>query len=115
MSDLVHRLSTGRHPVEVSLRPERTTKALKECIDRGFVHIKFVNTRGGTELGMPVDRALSDFSGVDTEYANGQVKLVGTLNLDFVKVRCVANIDVPALAGEGHLEVLPDDDSAERH
>jgi hypothetical protein len=112
MSDLVQRLSSGRHPVEVSLRPERTTKALKECLDRGFVHIKFVNTRGGTELGMPVDRALSDLSGADSDYEKGRVKIVGALKLDFVKVRCVADIDLPALAGEGHLEVLPDESPA---
>lgn len=112
MSDLVQRLSSGRHPVEVSLRPERTTKALKDCLDRGFVHIKFVNTRGGTELGMPVDRALSDLSGADAEYATGHVTIVGALKLDFVKVRCVADIDLPALAGEGHLEVLPDENPA---
>lgn len=112
MSDLVQRLSSGRHPVEVSLRPERTPKALKDCLDRGFVHIKFVNTRGGTELGMPVDRALSDLSGADADYGNGQVKIVGTLKLDFVKVRCVADIALPALAGEGHLEVLAGEDQA---
>ena len=50
MDELVARLSAGDHPVEASLRPEKTIKALKECIDRGYVHIKFTETEGGTEL-----------------------------------------------------------------
>src|SRR6185369_4967185 len=39
--DLVSRLSTGDHAVEVSLRPEKAVSAFKEAIDRGYVHIKF--------------------------------------------------------------------------
>src|SRR5262249_39629871 len=37
---LVNRLSKGDHPVESSLRPEKTARALKERIDLGYVHIK---------------------------------------------------------------------------
>lgn len=107
MNDLVQRLSEGSHAVEVSLRPNRTPQAFKECLDRGFVHIKFVNTRGGTELGMPVDRALSDLTAADLESGTGRARIVGSLTLDFVRVRCVADIELPALSGHGHLEVLP--------
>jgi hypothetical protein len=106
MSDLVTRLSQGQHPVEASLRPEKTVKALKECLDRGFVHIRFTQTRGGTELGFSVDREHSDFSGADFDNGTGRLVVAGDLSLDFVKVRCVAEIDVSSLEGQGHLEIL---------
>jgi hypothetical protein len=103
MSDLVERLSNGRHPVEASLRPERTLGALKACIDRGYVHIKFTGTRGGTELGVPVDRQLSNLA-ADFDNGTGQIHVVGDLTLDYQPVRCVADIDLASLSGEGYLE-----------
>ena len=106
MNDLVQRLSQGEHPVEVSLRPERTVKALKECLDRGYVHIKFTATRGGTELGMPVDRERTKLDEADFETEQGRATLVGELTLDFVKVRCIADIELPSLRGNGRLEPL---------
>lgn len=105
MSDLVQRLSVGDHPVEVSLRPQRTVKALKECLDRGFVHVRFTNTRGGTELGLPIDKERSDLSGADFDGETGRVKLVGALTLDYVKVRCIADVDLTSLQGSGRLEL----------
>jgi len=103
MNDLVKHLCQGDHPVEVSLRPERTVQALKECIDRNYVHIKFTDTRGGTELGVRLDRQLTDLSKADFEQQRGRVRIVGGLTLDYVKVQCVADIDLPGLAGTGHL------------
>jgi len=106
MADLVQRLSEGNHRVEVTLRPERTLEAFKECLDRGYVHLKFTDTRGGTELGVPLDAARTDLSGADFAAAQGHVRIVGNLTLDFVKVRCIAEIDLPALSGNGRLEML---------
>lgn len=100
---LVQRLSKGEHPVEASLRPKRTVQALKECIDRGYVHIKFTNTKGGTELGVRLDKAATDLSKADFEKETGSLHLVGGLTLDYVKVRCVADIDLDTLDGKGHL------------
>jgi hypothetical protein len=107
MSDIVDRLSQGNHPVEVSLRPERTVKALKESLDRGYIHIKFTGTRGGTELGVPIDRQLTDVSGADFERESGSLTIAGTLTLDFEKVRCVAELELPSLQGRGRVERLP--------
>jgi uncharacterized protein YbdZ (MbtH family) len=103
-NDLVQRLSTGEHPVEVTLRPERTTQALKECIERGYVHIKFTNTQGGTELGVRLDKNASDFGKADFAGQRGNVRLIGGLTLDYVPVRCIADIDLSTLSGKGHLE-----------
>jgi len=104
MSELVKRLSEGDHPVEASLRPERTVQALKERIDRGYVFIKFTDTKGGTELGVRLDPEATDLSKADFENQTGTVHLVGNLTLDYVKVRCIADINLETLTGQGHLE-----------
>jgi uncharacterized protein YbdZ (MbtH family) len=52
---LVRRLAQGSHPLVAGLRPDKSVKALKEGIDRGYVHVKFTATKGGTELGVRLD------------------------------------------------------------
>lgn len=104
MNELVQRLSKGEHSVEASLRPEKTATAFKESIDRGYVHIKFTNTNGGTDLGVRLDPEASDFQSADFEHQTGKVHLVGNLTLNYVKVRCVADIELATLKGKGHLE-----------
>lgn len=100
---LVDRLCEGAHPVEVGLRPEKTVKLFKDAIDRNYVHVKFTNTRGGTELGVRLDRESCDFSQADFENCSGLVHVEGGLTLDYVKVRCMADIDLKTLEGTGHL------------
>lgn len=106
MSDLVQRLSDGWHAVIVSVRPEPSVRALKACIDRGYVHVRFTHTQGGTELGLVIDPQQSDVSAADFDAETGRITVVGTLTLDYVKVRCTADIDLPALAGQGRLEAF---------
>ena len=101
---LVDRLSIGDHKIVVSQRPEPTVKALKDAIDSGYVRVKFTETQGGTELGFKVDKDASDLAAADFEAGTGKVRIVGGLTLDYTKVRCIANIDLQTLAGEGHLE-----------
>jgi uncharacterized protein YbdZ (MbtH family) len=100
---LVERLSQGRHPVEVSLRPQKELGRFKDCLDRGYVHIKFTATRGGTELGLRLNRDETDLSKADFESGRGEAKLSGQLTLDFVPVRCYATINLGDLSGEGYL------------
>ncbi len=102
--DLVSRLSQGDHRVEISLRTERTAQRFKESIDRGYVNIKFTDTQGGTELGIRLDPNQSNWMQADFERQAGTVHLVGGLTLNYVKVRCVADIDIATLSGQGHLE-----------
>ena len=101
---LVDRLSIGDHKIVVSQRPEPTVKALKDAIDSGYVRVKFTETQGGTELGFKVDKDSSDLAAADFEAGTGTVRIVGGLTLNYTKVRCIANIDLQTLAGEGHLE-----------
>jgi uncharacterized protein YbdZ (MbtH family) len=100
--DLVDRLSEGSHPVEVGARAERTIQLFKEAIDRNYIHIRFTDTKGGTELGFRLDRDNSNLSG-DFENATGIVHVEGSLTLDYVRVRCVADIDLSTLQGTGQL------------
>lgn len=103
MDELVSKLSEGHHPVEVKLRPEATVQAFRESIDRGVVHIRFTDTRGGTELGVRLDPEQCDLSKADFAGEKGNAHLVGGLSLNYVKVQCVADIDLKTLSGTGHL------------
>lgn len=103
MDELVERLSQGEHPVEVALRPNRTVEALRHALDLGFVQIRFTGTRGGTELGVRIDRTASRVS--DADLAAGRVHLEGDLTLNYVPVRCAADIDLEQFAGMGQLRV----------
>lgn len=100
---LVDRLAAGTHPVEITIRPERTLSALKECLGRDYVHVKFTGTRGGTELGIRIDTAASRIPAGALETGVGTVHLEGTLTLDYVPVRCVADIDLSTMEGQGCL------------
>ena len=104
--DLVQRLADGSHPVEVSLRPEPSVAGLKDRLELGYVHIKFTDTKGGTELGVQVDTDTTNLADADFEQQVGKAHIVGGLTLNYTKVRCVADIDLATLKGEGHLELV---------
>ena len=100
---LVERLSEGDHAMEVSLRPEKTFKLFKEAIDRDYVHVNFTQTKGGTEIGFRLDRTNSDFSKANLEAGTGKAHVEGNLTLDYVRVKCVADVDLRTLSGTGRL------------
>lgn len=101
---LVDRLCAGDHPVVLSLSPEPSVNLFKEAVDSGYLHVKFTNTEGGTELGLRLDKSACDFGEANFEQGTGSARVVGDLSLDYTKVRCVVNIDLMTLAGQGHLE-----------
>lgn len=104
MSEIVNRLSDGKHPVEFSSRPDKTLETLRRALDRGFVHVRFTDTRGGTDLGFAIDLVRSVTNTADCQNGTGTIKLAGALTLDYVPVRCIAVIDLPSLKGVGWLE-----------
>ncbi|GLQ87915.1 MbtH family protein [Dyella flagellata] len=103
---LVERLSDGDHPIRTNLRPENTAQAVKRCLDRGYIHLHFPNTHGGTELGVRLLVEQCDWSAANFESAIGSIHLVGELTLDMVKVQCIANLDLATLQGSGRLQPL---------
>jgi hypothetical protein len=105
MNELVKRL-TVKQPVEANGGPKATAAGFKEAIDRGFVHIKFTGTQGGTELGVRLDKQHTDLARADFAAASGTAKVGGELTLNYEIVRCHAEIDLATLKGEGYLEYL---------
>ncbi len=101
--DLVERLSERKHPVVASLLREASARALKERIDLGYVHVKFIDTLGGTELSVRLDPDGLDLSHADFENQTGTVHLEGGLTLNYTRLRCVADIDLCTLSGTGQL------------
>ena len=106
MNELVKKLTSGYHPVEASVRPERTPAGFKAAIDRQYVHVRFTDTRGGTELGFKIDQQLSDLSKADFTNLTGPVRVGGHLTLDYEPVRCIADIELSTLKGNGRLELV---------
>lgn len=100
---LVDRLCDGDHSVEVGLRAEKNASLFKKAIDSGYVHIKFTETRGGTEIGMRMNQDASDLGAANFDDGKGSAHVEGTLVLDYVKVRCIADIDLSTLKGRGRL------------
>src|SRR5262249_15444340 len=87
-------------------RPEKRLDLFKAAVDRGYVHVKFVKTRGGTELGVRMDPAACDLKGADWAKGKGKIKIVGGLILNYVRLRCHATIDLATLNGSGRLEII---------
>jgi hypothetical protein len=105
MDQLVQQLAEGDHPVMAG-SPQPSLEQLQQSIERDYVHIKFTDTRGGTDLGMRLDKDASDLSAAGFAQGTGTVHLVGSLTLNYVRVRCVADLDLATLRGTGHLEIL---------
>lgn len=108
MSDLPlpTRLSEGVHKVVFRARRDDALEEFKEAVDRRYVHMTFSETRGGTELGFPIDEERSDLSAADWEKGDGELHLEGELVLDGVAVRCVVDFELEQLEGTGHLDLV---------
>lgn len=106
MNELVERLATGDHPVTVGGPKPSLEEFQKRVEDMGYVFIKFTATRGGTDLGVRVDKAATDLTRANFAEGTGIAHVEGTLTLNYVKVRCVAEIDLSTLNGTGHLVVI---------
>jgi hypothetical protein len=105
LNDLVERL-TKEHKIECA-RPEKNVEALKECIDRDYVHVMFKAT--GTELGVQLYRPECN---LDAEYENakGKIHIVGGLTLNYDKVKCIADVDLSTCEGKGYLVPVSDEE-----
>lgn len=106
LNELVQRL-TREQEIECS-RPEKTVKALKECIDRDYVHVMFKNT--GTELGLQLLKEECNFDKANFDKAEGTVHLVGYLTLNYDKVKCIADINLADCEGKGCLAPVTDEE-----
>jgi hypothetical protein len=102
MNELTERLTIEQPIVMGGWDP--TVEELRERTgEMGYVLVKFTETRGGTELGFPLDREATDLSGADFDNNTGKVHVEGHLILNDDPVRCIANIDLATLKGTGRL------------
>jgi hypothetical protein len=102
MNELTQRLTIDQPVVMGGADP--TVAELRERVgEMGYVLVKFTETRGGTELGFPLDRDATDLSGADFDEGAGRVHVEGNLILNDDPVRCIANIDLATLKGTGRL------------
>jgi len=109
VDDLVKRLLEENHPVTVG-SSKLSLEEFKRCLeDIGYVFIKFTDTQGGTDLGLLVDKSSTDLSQAHFDQRTGIVHVEGTLTLNYLKVRCIADIELETLNGMGHLVVLEND------
>jgi hypothetical protein len=74
--------------------------------------IKFTETRGGTDLGIAVDRAAVDLGSADFDQGSGTLHVEGTLILNDDPVRCIADIDLTTPKGTGRLVVVDESEVA---
>ena len=100
---LIDRLCEGDHSVKVSLHPKRAVKLFKEIRDCNYLPIKFTDTKGETELGVRLDHDACDLSLADFENGTGSIHVEGGITLNYVKLRCIADIDLATQKGKGHL------------
>jgi hypothetical protein len=106
LNALVERLAQGNHPIILGGPTPNAADLQNRIADVGYVFIKFTDTQGGTDLGVRVDAAATDARNADFAQATGKVHIEGTLTLNFVPVRCIADIDLATLQGVGHLMTL---------
>jgi len=108
INELVQRLSEGKHEVVIGQRDE-PYEEIKERIEDGYIHIKFTQTKGGTELGINVDLKSTNVKDLDFTKGEGLLHIEGTTNLNYNAVRLIADIDLVSRKGEGYLEVVSEE------
>ena len=76
MNELTERLTLEQSVVMGGADP--TVEELRERTgEMGYVLVKFTETRGGTELGFPLDRAATDLSKANFDDGTGTVHVEG--------------------------------------
>jgi hypothetical protein len=102
VNELTERLTVDQPVVMGGANP--TAEELQNRVgEMGYVLVKFTETRGGTELGFPLDRSVTDVSAADFGNGTGTVHVEGNLILNDDHVRCIADIDLATLKGTGRL------------
>ena len=102
MNELTERLTIDQPIVMGGAGP--TVEELRDRTgEMGYVLVKFTQTRGGTELGFPLDRDATDLSEANFDEGTGTVHVEGQLILNDDPVRCIADIDLATLRGTGRL------------
>ncbi len=103
--DLVKKLLV-KQPIEFESRTDTLEELKERLLEMKFVFVTFTQTKGKTELGIDVDLDLTETKNADLDKGAGNIKVVGTCELDYQKVRCVADVDLSTKKGSGYLALL---------
>ncbi len=106
MNELVQHLAQGEHPITVGGPKPSREDFHKRIEDIGYIFIKFTATQGGTDLGVQVEKTATDLTRANFADGIGIAHVEGTLTLNYVKVRCIAEVELSTLNGTGHLVIL---------
>lgn len=106
INELVKRLSTGKHEVSIGNREESYSEIKERLTDMKYIHITFPNTKGGTELGINIDKDSCNLKDADFEKGSGSIHIEGITNLNYCDVRCIVDIDLKNKKGQGCLVVV---------
>jgi hypothetical protein len=102
MDDLTKRLTVDQPVILGGLDPTLEDLRIRTT-ELAYILVKFTETRGGTELGFPLDRDATELSLANFDEGTGTVHVEGTLTLNGDPVRCVADLDLVTLKGTGRL------------
>ena len=105
INELVKKLSHGKHEVVIGYRNE-PYEEIKQRIEDGYIHIKFTQTKGGTDLGINVDLNNTNLKEIDFNKNDEILHIEGTTNLNYNAVRCIVDIDIATKKGTGYLQVI---------
>ena len=106
MDRLVKQLIKGKHPVVFEPRSEEYDEVRKRLVEMKFVFVKFMDTMGETELGINVDNNLTTLKDANFVTGKGHIHVVGTCELNYHKVRCIAEVNLKTKKGTAYLELL---------
>jgi len=84
-------------------KPSR--EKLKQAAESGYILVKFVDTKGGSELGCSVK---NEDSHCFVEWNNNTVVIHGRLKLDFTPLLVHATVDLDTFVGKGRVEPIQD-------
>jgi|SRR5581483_2292624 len=104
MDELVKFLSEGHHKVRADRA--KTPEDFRRSLDDGFVLVRFTETRGGTTLGVRLDKSRCELGEAGS---SNTVKLVGTLVLNYNEIELIADIDPTTLEGSGFVKLIADE------
>lgn len=102
MNNLVEKLTTAQQ-IQAN-KPDLSGKGLKERIDLGYVHILFKET--DTELCIKLNKEHCHIDSADFENNTGTVHLEGGITLNYETVKCIADINLANMQGQGRLVSL---------
>lgn len=107
MDSLVKHLVASRQ--RVTLERSKSAEDLQRAIGRGYLLVKFPETKGGTELGITLNPSRTILENADFSARSGTVHLAGTCVLNYNEVEMDLDVDLATLEGSGSLKLIADE------